>query len=138
MKLIKQQGFADCGVAAIAMVTNVDYFRVLGSVPNDVFFFGLSYNELMRALFKVTKKDWAEQYFINEEIRLKDFETKHKPAILGLRCTTLKQFNYHWQFHYVATDGERIFDPREEKTFELDEVRKSEKGEWRVEAIIFQ
>jgi hypothetical protein len=56
---IKQKGYADCAVACIAMACNVEYERVLASVPPDVYFHGLYAGEVIHAIKKISKREFG-------------------------------------------------------------------------------
>lgn len=120
MNHIKQKAvYGDCGVAAIAMVTNVNYERVIQSVPPDVIPFGLWHAEVLHALKKITNKTWSLKEFVTTYPLVKDYEFPMQNCIYGVTIPEMGN-----TFHYIACDGKIFYDPSMNLPLLLADVKK--------------
>lgn len=96
----------DCGIATIALATNVTYERVLESVAPDACQHGIWVAELLHSLKKITGEEWSTKYYSTTFPQLSQYEFPKCPAVYGV--IRLEAGN---KWHYVFSDGEYFYDP---------------------------
>lgn len=114
-KHIQQRGYADCGVACIAMITEVEYERVLASVPPDVYFHGLYAGEIIHAIKKISGRNCG--YVEVPELLFLDWwkskSTMREEILIMKRSGNWDEIT---KIHYIYTsNGRWYFDPIEEE-----------------------
>ncbi|OGU55432.1 MAG: hypothetical protein A2V66_16790 [Ignavibacteria bacterium RBG_13_36_8] len=108
-EIIKQRSKGDCGICALAMFLNISY-DVLAKEEEfqedlkEDFGKGAS----IRDLWKVAKKYGYDIVYTNNQ-----YFKESEPAIVFVPSLKLKG-----KIHSIYWDGERIFDPSNEKTYE--------------------
>lgn len=134
---IQQKGYADCAVACIAMAAEVEYERVLASVPPDVYFYGMYWGEVLHALKKITKKDWT-LYIENGDVSLSHL-IGHIPVVPDSILFVERDFQYEdplIRSHYVFVKDGILYDPNNSAS-PYDEIVKTIVGSWKFKAAIF-
>lgn len=129
-----QRGYADCGVACIAMAANVEYERVLASVAPDVYFHGMYYGEVLHALKKILGKDFI-LYEEKDDIKLSDLDLKIGKYILFVE----RDFQYEdplVKTHYVFINFGMFHDPSKDKVVRCIDILKTIVGSWKLKASI--
>lgn len=121
----------DCGVACIAMVTATPYDRVMLSVPPDVADYGLWIPEVLHCLKKITGTEWTLKLFTTDFPQLSRFEFPLEPAIVGVL-----RIEHGNVFHYVASDGEYLYDPLLPDRILITDAQLDYHSGWLVNCVI--
>jgi hypothetical protein len=136
---IQQRGYADCGVACIAMAAGVEYERVLASVAPDCREYGLYWGEVLHALKKITKKEWKHKEF--SSVYFRDLDRPNRPVILYVERTggfDSEIIRTHY-IYITGTYGLTDFrDPTRPEAEQFNLMKNSEIGNWKVLAAIYE
>lgn len=141
---IKQRGYADCGVSCIAMFCNVDYERVLASVPPDVYFHGLYAGEILHAIKKISGRKTG--YIEVPSISFRDyFKTLHHYRTEILLVERSGEWDDVTRVHYIyflshnkkTKQYRMMFDPIENEPIIYEDYINQRK-DWKVIGTIHE
>lgn len=106
MRHIRQKDAADCGIAAVAMVTGKDYRVVFASALDTPMNRGVSVREAVRLLQRLTGEKWSVRVRTHlASITLSRLPTGDQALVL----VSIRGSGPHW----LAWNGALLFDPSE-------------------------
>jgi hypothetical protein len=121
----------DCIVTCIALYCNVDYDRVMQSVPSDVIPYGMWVPSVLEAIEKISNKVPSVTTYNGRMIQqISRFDFLKKPAIYG--CWRIEA----GVWHYVFSDGERFYDPLLPDSIPLSAAKTDYHSGWLVMSMI--
>jgi ABC-type bacteriocin/lantibiotic exporter with double-glycine peptidase domain len=115
MKTIKQQNDIDCGIACAAMLAGTTYNRAMKADPNPELDEGFTIKDMTKTLENLTNSKWSVSRR-NENQPISSINLRKNTAIL----ITQDEF-YHW----IVTDGQKIYDPDRERSCSLADYERS-------------
>jgi len=126
MRHVKQRNGVDCGLAVAAMLANTSYDQAADVDPNPDSPQGMSVSDLQWTLIGLTGKEWSTSKAGNGK-RLCDYPLPTKTIAVLIRHHG-KSFG-----HWVAWDGEKVFDPEEDSSLSTPLYRRRE---WEIIRVL--